>query len=108
FQRMQDDMSADFADKQVNIDPSGKGFTDSVSGIYNSRAEDFMKNVPEALKPKFSELLATSRNQWVDKAAAAEVDQRNNWYRTGVTERQQILQNQVFDDPAMFDAAKED
>lgn len=108
FQRLQDDMSAEFADKQVNIDPSGKGFTESVSGIYNSRAEDFMKNVPEALKPKFSELLATSRNQWVDKAAAAEVDQRNSWYRTGVTERQQILQNQVFDDPAMFDAAKDD
>jgi len=108
FQRFEDDVSADYAEKQVNIDPSGAGFTETVSGIYNSRAEVFLKSVPEHLKPKFADLLATSRNQWVDKAAAAEVDQRNNWYRTGVTERANTLQTQVFNDPAMFDAAKED
>lgn len=108
FQRFEDDVSADYAEKQVNIDPSGAGFTETVSGIYNSRAEAFMKSVPGHLKPKFADLLATSRNQWVDKAAAAEVDQRNNWYRTGVTERANTLQTQVFNDPAMFDAAKED
>lgn len=108
LQRLQDDMSAAFAETQANIDPSGKGFTDTVSGIYNKRAEAFIKNVPDALKPKFTELLATARNQWVDKAAAAEVDQRNTWYRTGITDRVNVLQTQVFNDPAMFDAAKED
>lgn len=108
FLRFEDDMSADYADRQTNIDPSGMGFTDTISGIYNARAEAFMKEVPDALKPKFAELLATSRNQWVDKAAAAEVDQRNTWYRTGITDRVNVLQTQVFNDPAMFDAAKED
>lgn len=108
FLRFEDDVSADYAEKQVNIDPSGAGFTDTVSGIYNARAEAFMKGVPDALKPKFSELLATSRNQWVDKAAAAEVDQRSTWYRTGITDRANVLQTQVFNDPSMFDAAKED
>jgi len=108
FLRFEDDVSADYAEKQANIDPSGAGFTDTVSGIYNARAEAFMKGVPDALKPKFAELLATSRNQWVDKAAAAEVDQRNTWYRTGITDRVNVLQTQVFNDPAMFDAAKED
>lgn len=108
FLRFEDDVSADYAEKQANIDPSGAGFTDTVSGIYNARAEAFMKGVPDALKPKFAELLATSRNQWVDKAAAAEVDQRNTWYRTGITDRVNVLQTQVFNDPSMFDAAKED
>lgn len=108
FLRFEDDVSADYAEKQANIDPSGAGFTDTVSGIYNARAEAFMKGVPDALKPKFAELLATSRNQWVDKAAAAEVDQRNTWYRTGITDRANVLQTQVFNDPSMFDAAKED
>ena len=108
FQRWQDDNALDFAKQQEAMNPSGKGFTDNVSGIYTKRSEEFLKSVPDSLKPKFAELVATSRNQWIDKGAAAEIDQRNNWYRTSITERQQTLQNQVFNDPAMFDAAKQD
>ena len=108
FQRWQDDNALDFAKHQEAMAPSGKGFTDNVSGIYTKRSEEFLKSVPDSLKPKFAELVATSRNQWIDKGAAAEIDQRNNWYRTSITERQQTLQNQVFNDPAMFDAAKQD
>lgn len=108
FQRWQDDNALDFAKQQEGIAPSGKGFTDNVSGIYTKRSDEFLRTVPDSLKPKFAELVSTARNQWVDKGAAAEIDQRNNWYRTGITERQQTLQNQVFNDPAMFDAAKED
>lgn len=108
FLRLGDDMNAAFAETQANIDPSGKGFTETVSGIFNKRAETFLQSVPDFLKPKFSELLATSRNQWVDKAAAAEVDQRNTWYRSSIVERAEVLQSQVFSDPTMFDAAKED
>lgn len=108
LQRFGDDMSLEFAKTQQNIDPSGKGFTDNVSGVFNKRADEFLQNVPDGLKPKFAELVKTSRNQWIDKAAAAEIDQRQTWYRTGITERQQTLQNQVFNDPSMFDAAKSD
>ena len=108
FQRWQDDNALDFAKHQEGMAPSGKGFTDNVSGIFTKRSEDFLKSVPDSLKPKFAELVATARNQWIDKGAAAEIDQRNNWYRTSITERQQTLQNQVFNDPAMFDAARQD
>lgn len=108
FQRWQDDNALEFGQSQQKIDPSGKGFTDAVSSIYTKRSEEFLKTVPAALQPRFQELVATARNQWIDKGAATEVDQRNNWYRTGITERQQTLQNQVFNDPAMFDAAKQD
>lgn len=108
FQRWQDDNALDFAKQQEGMAPSGKGFTDNVSGIYTKRSEEFLKSVPDSLKPKFAELVSTARNQWIDKGAAAEIDQRNNWYRTSITERQQTLQNQVFNDPTMFDAAKQD
>lgn len=108
FQRWQDDNTLEFGQTQQKIDPSGKGFTDTVSSIYTKRSEEFLKTVPAALQPRFQELVATARNQWIDKGAATEVDQRNTWYRTGITERQQTLQNQVFNDPAMFDAAKQD
>ncbi|QYM72911.1 hypothetical protein K1X45_00060 [Pseudochrobactrum sp. Wa41.01b-1] len=108
FQRWQDDNALDFAKQQEGMAPSGKGFTDNVSGIYTKRSEEFLKSIPDSLKPKFAELVSTARNQWIDKGAAAEIDQRNNWYRTSITERQQTLQNQVFNDPTMFDAAKQD
>lgn len=108
FQRWQDDNALDFAKHQEGMAPSGKGFTDNVSGIFTKRSEEFLKSVPDSLKPKFAELVATARNQWIDKGAAVEIDQRNNWYRTSITERQQTLQNQVFNDPAMFDAARQD
>ena len=108
FQRWQDDNALDFAKQQEGMAPSGKGFTDNVSGIYTKRSEEFLKSVPDSLKPKFAELVSTARNQWIDRGAAAEIDQRNNWYRTSITERQQTLQNQVFNDPSMFDAAKQD
>lgn len=108
FQRWQDDNALEFGQSEQKIDPSGKGFTDTVSGIYTKRSEEFLKTVPASLQPRFQELVATARNQWIDKGAATEIDQRNTWYRTGITERQQTLQNQVFNDPAMFDAAKQD
>src|SRR5690606_21723846 len=108
FQRWQDDNALEFGQSQQKMDPSGRGFTDTVSGIYTKRSEEFLKSVPASLQPRFQELVATARNQWIDKGAAAEIDQRNTWYRTGITERQQTLQNQVFNDPAMFDAAKAD
>lgn len=108
FQRWQDDNALEFGQSQQKMDPSGRGFTDTVSGIYTKRSEEFLKSVPSSLQPRFQELVATARNQWIDKGAAAEIDQRNTWYRTGITERQQTLQNQVFNDPAMFDAAKAD
>lgn len=108
FQRWQDDNALEFGQSQLKMDPSGKGFTDTVSSIYTKRSEEFLKTVPAALQPRFQELVATARNQWIDKGAAAEIDQRNTWYRTGIAERQQTLQNQVFNDPTMFDDAKAD
>lgn len=108
FTRLGSENALDFATAQEGIDPSGDGFTENISGLFNARSEAFMKDVPDALKPKFSELLKTSREQWVNKAAAAEIDQRRTWYETGVTDRVKVLQGQVFNDPGMFDAAKED
>jgi GH24 family phage-related lysozyme (muramidase) len=108
FRRFGDDMSLDFAKVQQEIDPSGEGFTDNVSSQFNAKAEQFLKTVPEAMRPKFAELVKTSREQWINKAAAAEIDQRNTWYREGIVKAQEGLQTQVFNDPELFEAAKQD
>lgn len=108
FRRFGDDFSLDFAKTQQEIDPSGEGFAETVGQTFNKKADEFLQTVPDALKPKFAELITTSKEAWLNKAAAAEIDQRNTWYRTGITEAQEKLQTQVFNDPALYEAAKQD
>ena len=108
FRRFSDDFALEYAKTQQNIDPSGEGFTSAVSGKFNQQAEQFMQTVPESLRPKFSELVKTQRENFVNKASAAEVDQRNTWFRQGITDSQEKLQSQVFNDPSIYDAALQD
>lgn len=107
FNRWQDDNSLEFAKAEEGIAASGKGFTETVSKVFTDRSEEFLKNVPDSLRPKFNELVATARNQWVNQGIAKEIDQRNNWYRTTLTDRAQILENQAFDNPGNFDAIQQ-
>lgn len=108
LRRFNDDFALDFAQTQQNIDPSGEGFTEAVSQRFNKQAETFLQTVPDNLKPKFAELVKTQRETYLNKAAAAEVDQRNTWYRKGISDSQQQLQTQVFNDPSLYDAALQD
>lgn len=108
FRRFQDDNALDYVKTEQEIDPSGEGFTAKVSGDFNAKSAEFLETVPDALKPKFSELVATAREGWINKAAAAEVDQRHNWYRTGIAEAHEKLQTNVFNDPELYDAALQD
>lgn len=108
FRRFEDDNALLFDETKQAIDPSGEGFTDSVSAQLASRSEAFLKTVPDALKPKFAELAVTAREEWLNKATRAEIDQRNTFYRDGITKTLEGRQTQVFNDPSLFDAAKTD
>lgn len=108
LRRFGDDMALEFAKQQQAIDPSGEGFTESVSAKFNEKAEQFLQTVPTEFRGKFAELVRTSRETWINKAAAAEIDQRNAWYRDGISKSQESLQGQVFNDPSLFEAALED
>ncbi|KFB11027.1 hypothetical protein [Nitratireductor basaltis] len=108
FRRFGDHFALDYAKTQQDIDPSGEGFTEAVSKQFNAKADEFLRTVPESLRPKVSELVATQRESFINKAAAQEVDQRHSWFRQGITESQEKLQTQVFNDPSLFEAALED
>lgn len=108
FRRFNDNMALDFTEQRGKMDPSGQGFAEAVSTQFNTKAEEFMASVPPTMRPKFAELLQTSRATWLNKAAATENDQRQTWYRDGIKQSQEQLQGQVFNDPALFDAAKQD
>lgn len=108
LRRFNDDFSLDFAKTQQNIDPSGEGFTEEVSRRFNERAEQFLSEVPEELRPRFEELVANQRNAFINKAAANEIDQRHTWYRQGITESHEKLSSQVFENPSLYEAALSD
>lgn len=105
FQRFQQDQAAFAADQAVNIDPSGVGYAEKVSTDYTARSEQFMKQVPEAIRPRMAELLRTHRNDVLNVAAAKEADQRQTWFREGVTKQSDQLAGQVVQNPAAFDKA---
>src|SRR5690606_24231609 len=91
-----------------DIDPSGEGFTATVSKQITERSDEFLKTLPANLRPKFAELATTAREEWLNKASRAEIDQRNTWYRDGIQKTLEGRQTQVFNDPSLFDAAKSD
>lgn len=108
FRQFDAGMGTAFVEAQQNMDPSGVNLTENFVKQFDAKAEEYLTTVPEALRPKMAELVQTSRAGWVDKVAVAERDQRYNWYRTGITESQEKLQGQVFNDPELYEAARED
>jgi hypothetical protein len=108
FDRWQQDNSAHFSDQQANIDPSGVDFAKNTATSFAQRRDEFLKTVPGWLKGKYGELTSTAVNGWSDKAVAAELDQRDSWYKQGISDRADQLEVQVFNDPNQFEAAKSD
>lgn len=108
FRQFNEGLGSIVDDASAKMDPSGQGLTTHFVEQFDKKSADFLATVPGALKPKFSELLQTSRAQWVDKVAHAEREQRYSWFRTGISESQEKLKAQVFNDPAVYDAAKAD
>lgn len=108
FRRFEDDNALLFDKTKQDIDPSGEGFTATISKQITERSDQFLKTLPESLRPKFAEIATTAREEWLNKASRAEIDQRNTWYRDGIQKTLEGRQTQVFNDPSLFDAAKSD
>jgi len=102
FNRWQDDNALEFAKLQERMSVSGEGFADQTSSAFTKRAEEFLQNAPPELQGRMQELVGTARNQWVNRGIATQVDQRNSWFRTTLTQRAQTLENQAFENPSAF------
>lgn len=106
--RMELAVQGDLAQVQQKIPPSGMGYHDTAVSTFQQKEQEFLANVPERLKPRLSSILETKRMEFSQKQAAAELELRQGWYRDGVKEKQESLQNQVFNDPATFENAREE
>src|SRR5690606_14951001 len=67
FLRFGDDMSLEFAKLQQDIDPSGEGFTDTLSTRFNEKAGQFLQSVPPQFRGKYEEKVRTAREIWINK-----------------------------------------
>lgn len=108
FRQFQEGLGSTLDEAQSKMDPSGQGLTTNFIQQFDKKSADFLATVPDALKPKFSELVKTSKTGWLDRVAHSEREQRYSWFRTGISDSQEKLQAQVFNDPSVYDAAKAD
>jgi uncharacterized protein YcbK (DUF882 family) len=108
FTRLGTQFAADYADRQVNIDPTGKGFAEGVNTDFNTAYDDFLGTVPAPLRPKFEELALTEREKWITSAAAVESDQRNKYVVAGITDTVSSKQTEVFNNPGGYAPALAD
>lgn len=108
FQQLKIAADDDRAEIGKSTPASGMGFHDNSVAAFDKRKQEFLGSVPERLKPRMAALLDTERAQFSSQAAEAEYKQRSDWYRTGLTTAVGRGQEQVFNDPAALEAAKQE
>lgn len=103
WQRTQLGLAAEYDQAKVNIEPSGLGFTEKVNASFMSQYDEFLKTVPDHLKPRFAELVETDQQGRLAQAAADEVTQRSAWYEVSIGETVNRSQSEVAASPDMYD-----
>lgn len=104
WQRTKLGIAAQYDQAKLNVDPSGAGFTEAANKIFIDQYDEFLKTVPERLRPQFAEVVATDKEGRLLQAAADEVAQRNAWFEVGVSDTVNAAQTDVAAAPGMFDA----
>jgi hypothetical protein len=91
-----------------NTPVSGLGLHDMSVASLQKRRDEFLATVPERLKPKMQSLLDTEQAQFSADSAKLEYEQRSSWYRDGLTKAVGTGQEQVFNNPAAIEAARQE
>jgi len=108
FNRFKIAATGDLTEIGAKTPVNGMGFHDNALGAFQKREQEFLASVPERLRPKFQALAETERAQFSQQQAAAELEQRNLWYRTGLTQAVERGQEQVYNEPAALEAARQE
>jgi len=94
---------------QSAVPASGLGLHDGAVAAFDENSQKFLAGVPDGLiKEKMQALVETERMAFSGRLAMAERDQRNGWYRSGLEKSVATGQEQVFNDPASLDAARDE
>ena len=106
YERFKADRKADFIKIKEGTDPSGQGLTEATVKNYHENATEFIRNVPDFLKPKYSELLLTGNVAVNHFAAGQQAGMMHDWSATNITERAQKLQIDIANNPDSYADAK--
>jgi len=98
-------LSASVDEATRNISPDAVGYAESVSTLFNQQSEEYLKTVPEALRPKYASQLAALRAQTVGAAAKTEVTQRGAWFDHELTKSAEERAGQVYNNPDLYESA---
>jgi len=107
-QRWENENAGEFLRLKGEMPETGEGFAATASKLFTDRSLEFLESVPDWLRPKVNEIVATSREKWVSQATATELDQRRQYVAGTIDQRRGELQSQIFDDPALFEDAVSD
>jgi len=107
FEQMKIRANGQMPDILAKAPASGQGIHQSAMEVFEKQSTEFLQSVPERLRPRFQTLTQTAREQWANVTAVDELTQRNTWYRSNIDTSIQESQNQVYNDPAQFDAARD-
>lgn len=77
----------------------GSGFADSVKQGYDAAAQDFFKNVPPGLKPKYNSLLIARGGQYQKEARHFENQRQDDFATQDVSTKLTDLGNLTLDNP---------
>src|SRR5215217_5356927 len=107
FEQMKIKANGQLPDIVANSPASGQGIHQSAMEVFEKQSKEFIGGLPERLRPRFETLTQTAREQWANVTAEDELKQRSTWYRSNIDTSVQQSQNQVYNDPAQFEAARD-
>lgn len=89
-------------EQQRNIAPDGTGFRDGVSSNYETRAREFFKGVPDALKPEYDYKLRQRARDYELKSRDIELNQQDTFHKNEIASKLQDFTARMDDEPDNF------
>jgi hypothetical protein len=102
FLRRGNAIGAEYENMKLNTDPSGEGFAAAANTMVMGQWDEFLKTVPDWLRPRFDELVLTDKDTRLSQAASDEVAQQRRFYETGIADAVSTAQTDVGSNPGAF------
>jgi hypothetical protein len=92
-----------YEDSKSTVDPGAFGFREKAQQNYFNGAKEFLKSVPEALKPEYDMKLFATEDNLLSKSRAFETTERTRYYGEEVNKGLGTLENNLYSNPGNFD-----
>ncbi len=102
FLRRGNAIGAEYETMKLDMDPSGEGFAVAANTTVMGQWGEFLKTVPDHLRPRYDELVQTDNDTRLSQAAAYDVAQQRRFYEVGIADAVSTAQTAVGSNPGAF------